>query len=53
MTTLSEMIILWWLFIASQFSFDFITPNIMTKQKGEWYKGIRASDKAFDLSTNK
>ena len=32
MVTLSEIIILWWLFIASQFAFDFIGTNIMTKE---------------------
>ena len=43
-----EMIILWWLFIASQFSFDFIAPNIMAKQKGKRYQGIGAIDETFE-----
>ena len=33
MATLSKMIILWWLLIALQVSFNFIAPNIITKQK--------------------
>ena len=51
MTTLFEMIILWWLFIISQFSFDFVAPNIMTKQKG--YKGIGAIDEAFEYENTR
>ena len=38
MAMLSKTIILWWLFIASQFPFDFITPNIMAEQKGKEYQ---------------
>ena len=34
------MIILWWLFITSQFSYDLIVPNIMMKQKGKGYQGL-------------
>ena len=40
MARLSEIIISWWLFITSQFSFDFITPNIMTKQRGKSTKEL-------------
>ena len=48
MATLSKMIILWWLFTLSQFSFDFIVRNIMMKQKGKGYQGIGAIDEAFE-----
>ena len=48
MATLSEMIILWWLFIASQSSFDFIVSNIMMKQKGKGYQGIGAIHEVFE-----
>ena len=48
MAMLSEMIILWWLFIASQFSFDFIAPNIMKKQKEKGYQGIGTIDELFE-----
>ena len=48
MATLSKMIILWWLFTFSQFSFDFIVRNIMMKQKGKGYQGIGAIDEAFE-----
>ena len=44
MTTLSKMIMLFPIFIALRFSFDFIAPNIMTKQKGKRYQGIGAID---------
>ena len=40
MARLSEIIISWWLFITSQFSFDFITTNIMTKQRGKSTKEL-------------
>ena len=53
MGTLSEMIILRWLFIISQFPFDFIVPNIMTKQKGKGYQGIKAIDEAFEYKNIK
>ena len=33
MATFSKIVTLWWLFIASQFPFDFIALNIMTQQK--------------------
>ena len=33
------MVILWWLFIASQFSFDFVVRNMM-KQKGRGTKEL-------------
>ena len=42
MVTLSKMIILWYLFTASQLPFDFNAPNLMTEQKGKGYQGIRA-----------
>ena len=42
MVTLSQMIILWWLFIDSQFLFEFIAPIIMMEQKLKEYQGIRA-----------
>ena len=42
MFTLPKMNIFWWLFIALQFPFDFIPSDIMTKQKWNGYKGIRA-----------
>ena len=48
MAMLSEMIILWWLFIASQFSFDFIARNIMKKQKEKGYQGIGTIDELFE-----
>ena len=46
------MIISWWLFIASQFSFDFIAPNIMTEQKGKGYQRIRAIE-AFEYENTR
>ena len=49
----SKMIILWWLFIISQFSFDFVAPNIMTKQKGKIYQGIGATDEAFEYENTR
>ena len=52
MATLSKMIILWWLFIASQFTFDFIMPNTMMEQKGKGYQGIRATE-AFELENTR
>ena len=44
MVTLSKMIILTWIFIFSHFLFDFIPPNLMTKQKGKGYQGIGEID---------
>ena len=41
MATLSKIIVLWWLFITSQFPFGFIAPKIMTEQKGKGYQEIR------------
>ena len=41
------MIILWWLFIAAQFPFDFIVPNIMAEQNRNEYQGIRSAE-AFE-----
>ena len=48
MATLSKMVILWWLFIALYFPFDFIAPNIMAEQKG---KGYQELEKLKHLST--
>ena len=43
MLWLSEMIILFMVTIHPfTNSIYFIVPNIMTKQKGKWYQGIRA-----------
>ena len=50
MARLSEMIILWWLFIASQFSFDFIAPSIMTKLKALEYENTRIDFKTLKLA---
>ena len=47
MATLSEVIISWWILIASQLAFDFIAPNIMAKVKGKEYQGIWAIE-AFE-----
>ena len=41
------------LFIASQFPFDFIAPHIMTEQIGKGYQGIRAIQAFEHLSMNK
>ena len=41
------------LFIASQFPFDFIAPHIMTEQIGKGYQGIRAIEAFEHLSMNK
>ena len=51
MAMLSKMIILWWLLIALQVSFNFIAPNIITKQKvflGRSTKRIGAINEAFE-----
>ena len=53
MATLPEMIILWWLFIASQSWFYFIVSNIMMKQKGKGYQGIWAIDEAFEYENRR
>ena len=53
MGTLSEMIILRWLLIISQFLFAFIVPIIITKQKGKGYQGIKATDEAFEYENIK
>ena len=50
---MTEMIISWWLFMASQFSFDFIAPNIMTKQKGKGYQRIGVIDDAFEYKNTR
>ena len=52
MVTLSKVIILWWLSIASQFLFDLMVPNIMTEQKGKGYRGIRAIE-AFEYENTR
>ena len=52
MTTLSKIIILWWLFIASQLPFNFIASNIITKQKWKGYRGIRAIE-AFEYENRR
>ena len=46
------MVILWWLFITSQFPFGFIAPNIMAEQKGKGYQRIRAI-KAFEYENTR
>lgn len=38
MATLSEIIILWWLFTDSQFPFDFVISNAMTELKRKGYQ---------------
>ena len=53
MVPLSKMIILWWLFVASHFSLDLITSNIMTKQKRKGYQGIGAIDEAFEYKNTR
>ena len=56
MVTLSKMIILWWLLIALQVSFNFIAPNIITKQKvflGRSTKRIGAINEAFEYKKTK
>ena len=52
MVTLYKMIILRWLFIALQFPLVFMTPNIMTEQKGKEYQGIRATE-AFEFDNTR
>ena len=31
---------IWWIFIASQFPFDFIVPNVMTELKKKGYQEL-------------
>ena len=52
MVTLYKMIILRWLFIALQFPLVFMTPNIMTEQKGKEYQEIRAIE-AFEYDNTR
>ena len=54
MATLSEMIILWWLFIALKVFICFYrAQNIMMTQKWKGYQGTGATDEAFEYENTR
>ena len=52
MATLSELIILWWLFMLHSFHF-ILSHKIMKQQKGKWYQGTEAIDEAFEFENTR